>query len=406
MKNNGCTKFKRIAQMICAILCITLMLGACVGCTSNASSEEVSALQTNLNNALTKIDSVNSENAAALQEIASLKSAQEAAKAELESLKSQCDSAKSALESLEAENKAAKEKLDALNNANAEAKQELDSAKQELDSAKQELDSAKQKFDEAKQELTLLNEKYQAAVEEIETLKEALASAEGEVDELNDSYAAAEQKIGRLKAQIEYLQYKISLNHPSEKIRIYIDQGHNPTSYHNAGAVGNGLYEQDLTYNIGILLAELLEEDGRFEICLSRPTEDTVLGTDNNSSLDARVEGAKAFGADYFISLHINSFTDSSVRGIEVYTAENSGSSYSFGSSLLAGMVESTGIRNRGMKVNSSLRVLKNAVMPAALLEMGFISNADDAAMLSQSPELFANGIYNGILSYFELEAK
>ena len=378
------TKFKRALQIICSVLCITLMLGACVGCTSYASTDEVSAMQTNLNNALTQIETVNSQHTAALQELASLKSAHEAAMAELEKLKSEYDSAKSALESLDADNKAAEEKLDAITSANAEAKQELDNAKQEL---------------------TLMNEKYQAAISELETLKAAVEAAEGEVEDLNDSYAAAEQEIERLKAKIEYLQYKISLNHPSEKIRIYIDQGHNPTTYHNSGAEGNGLYEQDLTYTIGLLLAELLEADGRFEICLSRPTEDTVLGTDNNSSLDARVEGAKAFGADYFISLHINSYTDSSVRGIEVYTAEKGSSSYDFGSSLLQGMVESTGIRNRGMKVNSNLRVLKNAVMPAALLEMGFISNPDDAAMLSQTPELFANGIYNGILSYFELEA-
>ena len=47
--------------------------------------------------------------------------------------------------------------------------------------------------------------------------------------------------------------------------------------------------------------------------------------------------------------------------------------------------------------------VLKNATMPATLLEMGFISNANDAAMLAENPQLFAQGIYNGILSYFQL---
>ena len=371
------SKFKRVLQILCAALCITLMLGACVGCTSYASTDEVASLQSSLNSALAQVDALNAEHTAALQELASLKSAHDEAKAELEALKSDHDSAKSAIESLDADNKAAKEQLDSLNNKNAEAKQELE----------------------------LLSENYQAALAELETLKEALTAAEGEVDDLNDSYEAVKQEAERLKAKIEYLQYKLSLNHPSEKIKIYIDQGHNPTSYHNSGAEGNGLYEQDLTYAIGILLAELLEEDGRFEICLSRPTEDTVLGTDNNSSLDARVEGAKAFGADYFISLHINSFSDSSVRGIEVYTAEQSGSSYELGSSLLQGLAESTGLRNRGMKLNSNLRVLKKAVMPAALVEMGFISNADDAAMLVQTPELFANGLYNGILDYFGLEA-
>ena len=42
-------------------------------------------------------------------------------------------------------------------------------------------------------------------------------------------------------------------------IRIFIDQGHNPSGP-NAGAEGNGLREQDVTYNVGIYLAELLND--------------------------------------------------------------------------------------------------------------------------------------------------
>ena len=46
-------------------------------------------------------------------------------------------------------------------------------------------------------------------------------------------------------------------------IRIFIDQGHNPSGV-NAGAEGNGLREQDVTYNVGIYLANLLNDDTRF----------------------------------------------------------------------------------------------------------------------------------------------
>ena len=188
----------------------------------------------------------------------------------------------------------------------------------------------------------------------------------------------------------------------ADKIRIYVDQGHNPAPYHNNGAEGNGLYEQDLTFDIGHLLAELLIEDGRFDVCLSRPDETTVLGTDNKSSLQARVDGAEGFDADYFISLHINSFTQDTANGIEVFVSNEGGESYGFGSCLLQGMIDSTNLRNRGMKLGSELYVLGNATVPAALLEMGFISNSEDAALLSEHPELFAQGIYNGILDYFE----
>jgi N-acetylmuramoyl-L-alanine amidase len=55
------------------------------------------------------------------------------------------------------------------------------------------------------------------------------------------------------------------------------------------------------------------------------------------------------------------------------------------------------------MKLGPNLVVLKNATMPAVLVEMGFISNRMDAALMSEHPELFAIGIYNGILNYFGL---
>lgn len=187
----------------------------------------------------------------------------------------------------------------------------------------------------------------------------------------------------------------------NDKVRIYIDQGHNPAPHHNIGAEGNGLYEQDLTFYIGRALAELLLEDCRFDVCLSRPDESSVLGTDNASSLIERVDGATSFEADYFISLHINSYTDDAVNGIEVFVMEENSVSYDFGSCLLQGLIDSTDLKNRGMKLSSELFVLRNTTMPAALLEMGFISNVNDAALLFENPDIFAEGIYDGILEYF-----
>ena len=197
-----------------------------------------------------------------------------------------------------------------------------------------------------------------------------------------------------------------------EKIKIYIDQGHNLATKEydsdgnliptwNTGAQGNGLDEAALTYEIGMLLYELLMQDGRFDVRLSRPTADTVLGTDNNSALDFRVNDAKEWGADYFISLHINSYTSDSATGLEVFSANGDEVGHALGEDILNSLVKTTELRNRGMKDGSNLRVLKNATMPAVLVEMGFISNPGDAAMLDESPELFAQGIYNGIITYF-----
>ena len=70
--------------------------------------------------------------------------------------------------------------------------------------------------------------------------------------------------------------------------------------YHNAGAEGYGLYEQDITYQVGIYLANLLNNDSRFDARLSRPTPTTVLGVNNATSLAARVQMANEWPAKLF----------------------------------------------------------------------------------------------------------
>ena len=52
-------------------------------------------------------------------------------------------------------------------------------------------------------------------------------------------------------------------------IKIFIDQGHNPTNP-NAGAEGNGFLEQDINYEVGVRLGALLAENPDFEVKLSR----------------------------------------------------------------------------------------------------------------------------------------
>lgn len=181
--------------------------------------------------------------------------------------------------------------------------------------------------------------------------------------------------------------------------KIYIDQGHNPENP-NAGAEGNGLQEQDLTYRIGIELAELLRQNPDFEVRLSRPTPQTSLGTSNTTSLQARVNDANNWDADYFISLHANSSSNPEASGVEAFAYSRNGRAFGLGEDIVEGIAEATGLRDRGMKVRPGLYVLRRTDMPAVLVELGFISNPSDAALMNDNPELFARGIYNGILEY------
>ena len=182
-------------------------------------------------------------------------------------------------------------------------------------------------------------------------------------------------------------------------IKIYIDQGHNPRNP-NAGAEGNGLREQDVVYPIGVELAALLNADPRFEARLSRPTPDTTIGTSNSSSLRLRVQDANSWGADYFISLHTNAAESSAASGSEGFAFSRPSAAFDLGKDILDSMTAATGLRNRGMKVRTNLYVLRKTIMPAVLIELGFITNRSDAFLMRDRPELFARGIYNGIVNY------
>ena len=185
-------------------------------------------------------------------------------------------------------------------------------------------------------------------------------------------------------------------------IKIYIDQGHNPENP-NAGAEGNGFREQDITYRVGKALGDLLRANGNFEVRESRPTPTTALGTSNTTSLQARVRDANSWGADYFISIHTNASSNPAASGTEAFAYAAGTPAFQLGEDIVNGISDVTGLRNRGMKVRPGLYVLRRTAMPAVLAEIGFITNPGDAALMNENPELFAQGMYNGILEYFDL---
>ena len=186
-------------------------------------------------------------------------------------------------------------------------------------------------------------------------------------------------------------------------IKIYVDQGHNPRDY-NTGAEGNGFFEQDITYDVGKRLGALLESNSNFEVRLSRPTPETILGTSNSTSLTARVRDANSGGADAFISLHTNAAENPRASGSEALVySPSSRVAIDLSEDILEELALTTGLRNRGIVYRPGLYVLRRTSMPATVIEMGFISNAYDAELMAYSPELFARGIYRGILDYYGL---
>lgn len=185
-------------------------------------------------------------------------------------------------------------------------------------------------------------------------------------------------------------------------IKVFIDQGHNPANP-NAGAEGNGLREQDLVYEIGVRLAALLNADPEFEARLSRNSPTEILGETTAQSLRARTDAANSWGADIFISLHANASPITSASGSEGLVYKIPSAAYTLSEDILTELSLATGLQDRGTTARPGLYVLRKTTMPAVLVELGFITNAGDAALMRDEPELFARGVYEGIRRYYRL---
>jgi N-acetylmuramoyl-L-alanine amidase len=177
-------------------------------------------------------------------------------------------------------------------------------------------------------------------------------------------------------------------------MKIFIDAGHNYSGW-NTGATGNGLREQDVTWEIAKKCSEILATSG-FETKLSRPNLTDNLGTDNSSSLAARTKMANDWNADYFVSIHCNA---GGGTGTETYCYKAGTTAEKFAQAVNAAVVERMGTRNRGVKV-ANFYVLTSTKMPAVLVETAFIDYALDALLLKNNKDNFAAAIAEGIMTF------
>lgn len=137
------------------------------------------------------------------------------------------------------------------------------------------------------------------------------------------------------------------------------------------GAIGQGgTHEADIVLDIGKEI-EILLKGYKVDYKFTRLTNKSV-------SLLERCRIANGFNADYFVSIHINSASDKSVRGVEVFKYSNSnGKINKFCDDVCRDISKQLSIRNRGPKIGNQFYVVKNTKMPAALIEVDFISNKD-----------------------------
>lgn len=189
----------------------------------------------------------------------------------------------------------------------------------------------------------------------------------------------------------------------SDGVLVVIDPGHNYSGV-DTGAVGNGLREQDITYQIAEKLKPVLERNG-FDVIMTRNSlKDNVSTESVSASLNRRAEIANRSGADLFISIHCNA---GGGTGIETYYCTGSEEGKVLATYVQQNVVEEIGLRSRGVK-SARYAVLRNTNMPSILLETAFIDTAADAAVLrdEDSQHGYANAIARGVCEYFGVDYK
>lgn len=185
--------------------------------------------------------------------------------------------------------------------------------------------------------------------------------------------------------------------------KIFIDCGHN-SSICDTGSTGFGLKEHDIAYSVGVLLAKKLKEVG-FNTRLSHSNSWEVLGTTITSSLNERVDKAHMFNADYYISLHTDGSPVSSAKGAHIRLYSFTSPAKPLAETIINEMLATLPLQGRAeiLEEDTSLYVLRKTTMPALLIEMGFITNKENADLM-KTPEKLANAIFLGICKHFKID--
>ena len=150
-------------------------------------------------------------------------------------------------------------------------------------------------------------------------------------------------------------------------MKWYLDFGHGGK---DSGAIGpTNLKESDIALKIGMMVKEKLEN--AFEKVI------TTRDNDKYYSLDYRTKKANNENSDYFISIHLNSASNTSAKGCEVWLYDENSKLQTLANNLCNNLATKMNTPNRGIKYSKKLAVLKNTKMPALLIEIDFISNKE-----------------------------
>ncbi len=189
-------------------------------------------------------------------------------------------------------------------------------------------------------------------------------------------------------------------NLPVSGKTIIIDAGHGGW---DPGKVSASVEEKDINLLIAKRIEEYLSSSGA-EVIMTRDS-DTALGNTKNEDMKKRISIAKDDSADLFLSIHQNSFPQSSIKGAQVFYFKDSEEGKDLAEKIqnrLKTFADET--NTRMAKDNNNYYILKNTEAAAVIIECGFLSNPEEEKKLKDNKyrDKIAWAVYMGIWDFFD----
>ena len=193
--------------------------------------------------------------------------------------------------------------------------------------------------------------------------------------------------INRLTAEFILADNSLGVKGDDETQTVIIDPGHGGE---DPGAVGvGGVLEKDINLSLSKKIKKLLEFE-RFNVIMTR--EDDVLlysedaaGSKKAQDLRNRLDFQDSYPDALFVSIHMNKFPLEYCRGLQVYYSANNSVSAVLAENIRQNIVANLQPDNKRecKAADTSIFILNNIKIPAVLIECGFLSNNEEAALLS-----------------------
>ncbi len=204
----------------------------------------------------------------------------------------------------------------------------------------------------------------------------------------------------------KYLESRVSSDEvKTDENVVVVDCGHGEN---DPGKIGvNDVLEKDINLKIGKLVEKKLKKK-KFKVVMTR-TEDKILadeGSNNKKAQDmkarvALINETKPFLA---VSIHQNSYHDADVRGAQVFYYSHSAEGEAAAGFMQEALLSVDSGNTRQAKPNDNYYLLKRTEAPTIIVECGFLSNPQEAALLADEEyqEKIADAVVDGVEKYLE----